>query len=136
MKSLGRFTRVIIGTGAVSTLLFGCGSSSSSRSASTDAAVGYGVYGKTEDSTDAPSNVTSQITIQGSAFSVAGEAKSSDALSATNRDGFTHTVTSDDGVFDITVKGGATVSLPSLKPGTYAFHCQIHPSMRGTLTVG
>jgi plastocyanin len=88
------------------------------------------------DSTVAPTIATSQITIEGSAFSVAGDVKSSDVVSVTNNDGFTHTVTSDDGLFDVTVEGGATVSLPSLNPGTYAFHCKIHTSMHGTLTVG
>jgi len=115
--------------------MFGCGSSSSSESVNTDAASGYGDYGKTEDTTSAASTTTSQIVIDGSAFSVAGDAQSTDALSVTNRDGFTHTVTSDDDAFDVTVNGGATKSLPSLKPGTYAFYCKIHPSMKGTITI-
>lgn len=50
-----------------------------------------------------------------------------------------HTITSDDaGVFDTgTVSGGSEGELvaPS-EPGTYAFHCDIHPAaMTGTLTV-
>ena len=87
------------------------------------------------DSTVATSTAASRIVIEGSAFFVSGNVKNSDALIVTNRDGFTHTVTSDDGVFDVTVNGGKTKSMPSLKPGTYAFHCKIHPSMKGTLTV-
>lgn len=49
----------------------------------------------------------------------------------------THTMTADDGSFDTErVAPGATakVTAPS-KPGSYAFHCKIHPSMTGTLTV-
>ncbi len=130
-----RFTKATIATGVATALMFGCGSSSSSESANTDVSSGIGGYGKTEDTTNAASPTTSQIVIESSAFTVAGDVKSTDALSATNRDGFAHTVTSDDGVFDITVGGGATMSLPTLNPGTYAFHCKIHTSMRGTLTV-
>lgn len=79
---------------------------------------------------------TSQIIIAGFTFSVAGNAKSGDLVSVTNRDDSTHTVTSDDGIFDVRIAAGVTKSLPSLKAGTYAFHCAIHPSMIGTLTVG
>ena len=73
--------------------------------------------------------------IAGSAFTVSGDVKSADAVSVANHDSFKHTVTSDEGVFDVTVEGGATESLPSLNPGVYAFHCKIHTSMLGTLTV-
>lgn len=81
-------------------------------------------------------STTSQISIKNFAFTVAGNVKSTDALSVTNRDGLTHTVTSDSGAFDVTVEGGTKASLPSLSPGTYAFHCNIHSSMHGTLVVG
>jgi plastocyanin len=46
-------------------------------------------------------------------------------------------VTSDDGTsFDVKVAGSgtATFTAPS-KAGTYAFHCNIHSSMKATLTV-
>lgn len=49
-----------------------------------------------------------------------------------------HSVTADDGAFDTDpVKPGttATFTAPS-EPGAYAYHCKIHPSMTGTLTVG
>lgn len=78
----------------------------------------------------------SQISIKNLTFTVAGNVKSTDVLSVTNRDGFTHTVTSDSGAFDVTVEGGTKEKLPSLSPGTYAFHCNIHTSMHGTLVVG
>ncbi len=135
MKIIDSRARITIGIGVAAALLFGCGSSSSSGSSITDATSDYGIYGKTEDTSVATSATTSQIVIEGSAFLVAGDVKSTDALSVTNLDGFTHTVTSDDGAFDVTVDGGSDASLPTLTPGTYAFHCKIHTSMIGTLTV-
>jgi plastocyanin len=125
----------MIATSFATALLFGCGSSSSSGSTNTDAASGIGGYGKTQDTTATPSSTGSQITIEGAAFTVTGDVKSTDVVSVTNNDSFKHTVTSDDGVFDVTVEGGATVNLPSLSPGVYAFHCKIHSTMHGTLTV-
>ena len=48
----------------------------------------------------------------------------------------THTVTSDDGSFDSgDLPGGATFSITTSAPGTYAFHCRIHPDMTGEIDV-
>jgi plastocyanin len=49
----------------------------------------------------------------------------------------THTVTSDDDAFDSgEVAAGATGSFTApTEPGAYPFHCSIHASMTGTLTV-
>lgn len=135
MKISRRNASVMLATFATTAFLFGCGSSSPSSSADTQAPSAYGIYGKTEDSTVAPSNTGSQITIAGAAFTVTGAVNSTDVVSVTNNDSFKHTVTSDDGVFDVTVEGGTTTNLPSLTPGTYAFHCKIHSTMHGTLTV-
>jgi plastocyanin len=53
-----------------------------------------------------------------------------------NGDSTTHTFTADGGAFD----SGMTAPGQSYKhtfstPGTFAFHCQIHSSMTGTITV-
>jgi plastocyanin len=91
----------------------------------------------TSTTTSVPTVTTaSQISIKNLTFTVAENVKSTDALSVTNHDGFTHTVTSDTGAFHITVDSGTKVSLPPLSPGTYAFHCDIHSTMHGTLIVG
>ncbi len=49
-----------------------------------------------------------------------------------------HTLTADDGAFDSgEVEAGAQSDplTPPDEPGDYAFHCEIHDSMTGTLTV-
>jgi plastocyanin len=63
-------------------------------------------------------------------------AKPGAKITITNGDSAVHTVSASNGSFDVTVKGKAQAALtaPS-KPGTYAFVCNIHPTMRGQLTV-
>ncbi len=53
----------------------------------------------------------------------------------TNADGATHTVTFNDGPDCGRLSGGATVSATFSAPGTYAYHCDIHSSMRGSVVV-
>ena len=53
-----------------------------------------------------------------------------------NKDGVAHTVTADDGSFDVKVGAGSTATFTApATAGTYQFHCKIHSSMHGTLTV-
>lgn len=58
-------------------------------------------------------------------------------VTVSNRDGAPHTVTADDGAFDSgQVAGSSTGAFAAPgQPGTYSFHCEIHPDMSGTLTV-
>jgi plastocyanin len=53
-----------------------------------------------------------------------------------NEDGATHTVTADDGSFDVRLAGGQTLSFQVEEPGTFPYACAIHPAMTGTLVVG
>jgi plastocyanin len=59
------------------------------------------------------------------------------AVTVTNRDGVSHTVTANANAFNTgPVKAGASVTLRApTKPGTYTFFCAIHPDMKGTLLV-
>lgn len=53
----------------------------------------------------------------------------------TNQDGTAHTVTADDGAFDSgSLAGGKEFSFAFDRAGTYAYHCNIHPGMKGTVT--
>ena len=95
-------------------------SSSSSKSSSTTAAAG----------SSAPAALTIQNTSFGAASVTAGT-----EFTIANKDTATHTVTADDGSFDVRVAGGGTETLTIPKAGTYAIHCKIHASMHGTITV-
>jgi FtsP/CotA-like multicopper oxidase with cupredoxin domain/plastocyanin len=55
-----------------------------------------------------------------------------------NRDSMRHTVTSDTGRFNTTVLPGQRVRVTGvgrLPAGRYPFHCNFHPTMRGTLVI-
>jgi plastocyanin len=81
---------------------------------------------------------TDEVTIVAKDFSLTSvTAKAGAEVYVDNQGSATHTVTADDGAFDTgEVDAGqqAELTAPS-QPGTYAFHCKIHPSMTGTLTV-
>jgi plastocyanin len=54
----------------------------------------------------------------------------------TNGGAATHTVTADDSSFDsCNLASAATFTMKFDTAGTVAFHCKIHPSMKGTITV-
>lgn len=54
----------------------------------------------------------------------------------TNDDSATHTATGDERQFDTkSIKPGAKAPFTFTKPGTYSYHCNIHPTMTATITV-
>jgi plastocyanin len=63
-------------------------------------------------------------------------AKVGDSVKWTNEDGATHRVTADDGAFDSgNLAAGKAFSFTFDKAGTFAYHCNIHQRMTGTVTV-
>jgi uncharacterized protein (TIGR03118 family) len=57
-------------------------------------------------------------------------------LTWTNKDAATHTVTADDNRFlSGNMPNGQSFSQKLLTPGTYTYHCSIHPNMKGTIVV-
>ncbi|MFI5266657.1 MAG: cupredoxin domain-containing protein [Chloroflexota bacterium] len=57
-------------------------------------------------------------------------------LSWTNTGPSNHTITANDGSFDSsTIQRNATFNFTFSKAGTFAYHCSIHPTMLGTITV-
>jgi plastocyanin len=60
-----------------------------------------------------------------------------DTVVWTNKMGMAHTVTADDGTFDSgRLTKDKSFSHVFNNAGQVAYHCEIHPSMTGTITVG
>ena len=81
---------------------------------------------------------SSAVTIKDFKFSPASlTVKDSARVAVTNEDSTAHTATADDGhSFDTgTLADGASKTISVSKPGSYAYHCSIHPFMHGTLVV-
>jgi plastocyanin len=72
-------------------------------------------------------------------FAFAPESRSvkvGDSVKWTNQDGATHTVTADDGAFDSgNLANGKSFTFTFDEAGTFAYHCNIHQSMTGKVTV-
>ena len=89
----------------------------------------------------APAVAGTQISIKGFAFNPNQPSVTKGAaITWTNDDGTTHTVTSGvpgtpSGKFNQSLDAGKTFSFTFTETGTYEFFCNIHNSMRGTVTV-
>jgi plastocyanin len=84
-----------------------------------------------------PAVVPGTITIQSFHFGASTTVSLGQSISIVNLDSAPHTVTADDGhSFDANVApaGRATFVAPTV-PGSYPFHCTVHPDMHGTLVV-
>jgi plastocyanin len=90
-------------------------------------------------STSSPA-ATNSVEIKDFAFSPANiTVKVGDTVTWTNKDSAAHTVTADSGSSDGPNSGnlaqGDTYSFKFTKAATYIYHCAIHPSMQGSVTV-
>jgi plastocyanin len=84
-----------------------------------------------------PATTPNSVNIQGFAFSpqTLTVAKGT-TVTWTNKDSTTHTVTSDDGVWDSgNFANGKTFSYTFNQTGTFPYHCSIHPSMTAKVVV-
>lgn len=79
---------------------------------------------------------TNEVWIQNMAFTPSSiTVAAGTTITWTNKDGVTHNVTSDSGVFSSGSMGtGATFSFKFVTKGTYTYKCTIHPSMTGSVT--
>ena len=77
------------------------------------------------------------VAIEGFKFGPAEvKAKAGEIIAFTNADSASHTATLDDGSCSTgTISSGKADGLVFSAVGTYPFHCKIHPSMKGTITI-
>lgn len=77
------------------------------------------------------------ITIANFSFSPSSlEVAVGDSVEATNDDSVAHTWTADEGAWDSgNLATGDSFTHEFTEAGTFAYHCEIHPSMTGTVTV-
>jgi plastocyanin len=62
--------------------------------------------------------------------------KTGTTLTVVNNDSITHTFTANAGAFNTgDLPGGRSAHVPLDRPGTYAYHCQIHTFMKATVRV-
>lgn len=128
-----RFSRLVVATFAV-VALAGC-SSSGSTGAPAASSGGGGGAAACSKSTGAG---TVQAAIKDFEFDPATvTAKVGDIITWTNNGPTSHTVTVDNqsGCDTGTIAAGSTSSLTFTAAGSYPFHCSIHSSMKGTITI-
>lgn len=76
------------------------------------------------------------ITISDFAFEVPESVPPGAEVTVVNEDSSFHTVTADDGTFDVGARQGEPVTFTAPdEPGEYPFHCTPHPNMTATLVV-
>ena len=77
------------------------------------------------------------VSIEGFAFKPADiTAKVGQTITFTNGDSAPHTATLDDGSCTTPhINTGSSDGLTFTAAGTYPFHCNVHPTMKGTITI-
>lgn len=88
------------------------------------------------DPGETPGPGASEVFIQGFAFSPSTiTVAANTTVTWTNKDGVSHTVTSNTGLFDSGLIGtNGTFSFKFAAAGTYPYHCTPHPAMTATVT--
>ena len=112
---------------AIGLLAAACGGGGSTETTTPPAATGGGGGGAGETT----------LTMQNIAYNPTSlSVATGGTVTLNNMDGVTHTFTIDGQDVDVSVDGGTTGSATiDLAAGSYDFHCKIHSSMTGTLTV-
>ncbi len=82
-------------------------------------------------------SATLAVVIKGMKFNPATlQIAAGDSVTFTNEDGAPHTATADDKSWDTgRLSRGNAASITFAAPGRYAYHCAVHPSMKGVIIV-
>ncbi|HLZ37007.1 MAG TPA: cupredoxin domain-containing protein [Mycobacteriales bacterium] len=124
--------------GAALALVAGCGGSGGTTGSGSASGSGSQATVATSPATSPSVAATGTPTLRISGFSFGSPltVRPGQKVAVVNADGAPHTVTADRGGFDVTVAGSSSATLTApTKPGSYPFHCAIHPQMHGTLIV-
>lgn len=118
--------KILIPISLVALLAAGCGKSAPSIPATNPPAA-----------TNQNQSTTANVTINNFAFSPANlTVKQGTTVTWTNNDSVAHTIIGDSGgPSSGTLGNGSSYSFTYSQPGTYPYHCGIHPNMTGTITV-
>jgi plastocyanin len=146
MRTSHRVSRRLLVLAATGLLVLGlsaCGgddddsASTSNTTAASSQTTGAASETTTADDGGGTAGAGADVTIDGFAFSSGAVVKAGDEIVVENKDDVTHTFTSDDDAWEsVEIPGGETktVTAPS-EAGDYKFHCEIHKSMTGSLTI-
>jgi plastocyanin len=132
----------VIAVAVMGVTLQGCGSSSKGTTPSVtagSAAVPSTGPGGATTSNGPTTTSTSEASISIKNFSFSPDplnVKVGETITITNNDSTDHTFTDDGGVFDTGhIAPAASKTVTIAKAGTYSYHCNIHPSMKGVIEV-
>jgi plastocyanin len=121
--------------GAVLALVAGCGGAGDTTGSGSGSQATVATSPATSGASAAPAG-SPTLRISGFSYGSPLTVRPGQKVTVVNADGAPHTVTADRGGFDVTVAGGSSATLTApAKPGSYPFHCAIHPQMHGTLIV-
>ena len=121
----------LVAVAAAATLLAGCGGSDSNAGIPAEAhhrPCQAGIRGERQRGDD------QRLQVRAPSLTVKPGAK----VTVTNNDSTAHTATADDGnSFDTgPLDPGSSQTISVSKPGSYPYHCSIHPFMKATIVVG
>lgn len=94
-------------------------------------------YGANPAPSTSPPAGENEVNIKGFAFSPDTlTVKAGTKVTWTNSDSVSHTIVSDSGAFESpSIANGNTFSYAFDTPGTFSYHCSIHPSMKAKIVV-
>ena len=136
MTGISARTRRAVAAGLFAIALAGCASSPSGGGTAAGSATS-GTAGSAAAASGGGTTSALVITIKNFAFQTPASVSPGAQVAVRNEDATEHTVTADSGnAFDdqVPAQGNSTFTAPS-QPGSYPFHCTIHPFMKGTLVV-
>jgi plastocyanin len=131
-----RLRGIAVGVVVLAFVVTAC-SSSNNGNADGSSGGGGGAVATTPAGGDSGGGATASVTAQNFAFSPDSVNVSSGTvkITVTNKDSTEHTFTLDDGSSSTNLDPGKTVTITLHLSKTVGWHCNIHPSMTGTLNV-